>query len=371
MGTPLTTSRGVNIGALCVLDENPRTGLTEDEEKFCATMSRTIMKHLELTREAEEKKKGLRMSEALNAFIERKSWLDEDGRPEAAAGNDSKQSRRREYTKLSKSKAHDIRHVNDVSLPGEVTCRAKNTVNHGDSSRLVNKSARATDGGLSQGLSSGEELDESDSSNPQDHFPDEINQNELEQDLSRALELVFSRAANLLRQALDEDDGGVIFFDTTTGFRNLREIDQVSPITPEFPKHVGHKVSTLSSPIQDLIERHPILEVSSFSLEGTSEMGSNGREAVVLGSSMPNKRLGPDSTTDRIYRPITERMLQKLLKRYPQGQVWSFDEDGSLSNSDEDWSSTQGSQASMNAGERRVNRINKEADYLQYCFPGG
>ena len=47
-GVPITTPSGVNIGALCVLDDKPRNGLEHGQIEFLRSMASTVMSHLEL-----------------------------------------------------------------------------------------------------------------------------------------------------------------------------------------------------------------------------------------------------------------------------------------------------------------------------------
>jgi GAF domain-containing protein len=47
-GVPITSPKGINIGALCVLDDTPRDGLEDDQVEFLRNMAATIMSHLEL-----------------------------------------------------------------------------------------------------------------------------------------------------------------------------------------------------------------------------------------------------------------------------------------------------------------------------------
>lgn len=47
-GVPITTPSGINIGALCVLDDETRDGLEHDQVEFLRSMASTIMSHLEL-----------------------------------------------------------------------------------------------------------------------------------------------------------------------------------------------------------------------------------------------------------------------------------------------------------------------------------
>ena len=46
-----------------------------DQEAFLGTISQTIMRHMETTSEAEERKKVLRLSHGMNAFVEGKTKL--------------------------------------------------------------------------------------------------------------------------------------------------------------------------------------------------------------------------------------------------------------------------------------------------------
>lgn len=75
-GTPLTTRNGINIGSLFILDDKVRPSLTPAQEKLLGTIAATIMGHLETNREAEERRKVLRMAKGLNAFVGGKSSFD-------------------------------------------------------------------------------------------------------------------------------------------------------------------------------------------------------------------------------------------------------------------------------------------------------
>ena len=75
-GTPLTTKKGINIGSLFILDDKPRPELRPDQEVLLCTIAGIIMRHMEVSREAEQRKSLLRMSKALNAFVEGKGRFD-------------------------------------------------------------------------------------------------------------------------------------------------------------------------------------------------------------------------------------------------------------------------------------------------------
>ena len=75
-GTPLTTKRGVNIGSLFIIDDVIRERLPEEQEHFLGTIARTVMEHLEMAGEAQERKKMMRLSLGMNCFVEGKSQLE-------------------------------------------------------------------------------------------------------------------------------------------------------------------------------------------------------------------------------------------------------------------------------------------------------
>ena len=97
----MTTKRGINIGSIFIIDDVVRPPLSVDQEAFLGTISQTIMKHMETTSEAEERKKVLRLSHGMNAFVEGKKDLVLDDMiyklglgPKSRTGSDPKQDAR-------------------------------------------------------------------------------------------------------------------------------------------------------------------------------------------------------------------------------------------------------------------------------------
>ena len=77
-GTPLTTKKGINIGSLFIIDDIVRDVLSEDQEKVLVTLAKTVMNHMEMASEAQERRKVMRLSLGMNAFVEGKKRLDPD-----------------------------------------------------------------------------------------------------------------------------------------------------------------------------------------------------------------------------------------------------------------------------------------------------
>jgi hypothetical protein len=75
-GVPIRSPSGHSIGTYCVLDENPRDGLTPHQLAFLKSMASTVMRHLERTRAAEDHRRAKIMVKSLGSFAEGKSGLE-------------------------------------------------------------------------------------------------------------------------------------------------------------------------------------------------------------------------------------------------------------------------------------------------------
>ena len=172
-GTPLTTNKGVNIGSLFILDNVVRPQLSADHALFLATIAQTVMKHMEITMEAEECKKVMRLSLGMNAFVEGRSKLVLD----------------------------DLTHRSGTTPKGWTTGDGGVTKKRTDSG---NKSLMSNNGPYSDHDSS---QDDSDFSNPS-------------KTVDNNHRMTFARAANILCDSLDVSErGGVVYFDATSRHR--------------------------------------------------------------------------------------------------------------------------------------------------------
>ena len=280
-GTPLTTKRGVNIGSLFILDDVVRPQLSNDHEQFLATIAQTVMKHMEITKEAEERKKVMRLSLGMNAFVEGKSRLVLDD------------------LALRMGMARKDRSNGDSGL------RKKRT----DSG---SKSLMSNNGPHSDQDSSQEDSDFGNTSRSAD----------------TSHRMTFARAANILRESLDvRERGGVVYFDATSRHRTE----------------------------------------NSGSHERTSQ-----RPAEIVSCSTPEVELGFGNQLreTKSFKPVDENLLHSLLARYPRGKLWSFDQDGSLSSSEEEPFSPSEQTKSEGSGQIRAKRKHVEAMILQNHFPG-
>ncbi|KAL9015446.1 MAG: hypothetical protein Q9185_007154 [Variospora sp. 1 TL-2023] len=284
-GTPLTTKRGVNIGSLFVLDDKVRPRLTPAQEKILGTIAATIMGHMEVNREAEERRKILRMANALNAFVEGKS-----------------------------------------------------------------------------SFNAGDETEESTPSGPVDDGSYETESTH--SNIEGAHKATFSRAADLLNHSLNlRNHGGVCFLDTITGALGMA-VKQSEQKAPETESESDEKESWTKA--------RRGLGRNIYDLSGCRPSGepTNIKKAEVISASCARtqSRSAKGSSTRDPFVPPDERFVQTLLKHYPRGKVWIFD-DG-LTWEEDDMPSP--SAATVEGQRRRrLPRKQLEKEILRKCFPDG
>ncbi|MCJ1283172.1 hypothetical protein MMC26_002499 [Xylographa opegraphella] len=326
-GCPLTTKNGVNIGALCILDDTPRFGLTIEEESFANTIAQTIMRYLEMSRETEERKKGTRMSRGLNAFVEGKTWL----APEDIGGG--------------------------VLSPVKIELDRKTSKPSLDHSSSSNNEASDYLSNLQSPVNLSGVITQSGTMSP---AQGDIQAGQVHTDIDIQQRVTFSRAANLLRESLDLRRGGVVFLDTVVGFS-----------TGDDEASAGSSSSTEDSTQDDAEKPFTKSRKSSgysrTTFQSSVKSENDPKKAGVLGKCAEIS-LDPANVDDiSAFTPLSETGLQQLIKRYPRGKLWAFDEEGSLSSSEEEIRPQLSRKASEIASQRR-HRRKMEAKMLQSCF---
>ncbi|KAL1649325.1 hypothetical protein SLS61_006433 [Didymella pomorum] len=169
---------------------------------------------------------------------------------------------------------------------------------------------------------------------------------------------VITRAAELLREAMDieEGGGGVLFLDTALATTPSREIDQ--PIVAqgtdwqERPpsSQGGSEAATATSPNT----RSSSPEVRRKG-NGITEVLAHAYQTVDTSSDQPE------------FEPFAPEELLKLIKRYPRGRMFTFDQEGQeLSDSSESESLHNGRPRS----KRRRQRSTADSAKLRAHFPG-
>jgi len=296
-GVPITTPRGINIGAYCVLDDKVRDGLDEKEMQFMRDMSATVMTHLEMVRSNAELTRGARMVAGLGSFVDGASHFRETaqkhqptaGSParEAAAPGSNDESSNRRGSRRRRS-VESVESVKSPTSQGPPHRQASLPGTNSSSMKARRKAPRKNAMG---------ELATTD------------------QPCSDS-QKVFQLAAELVRDAIDVD--GVAFFETSASFgETVVERDGVSVERSDAPN--GKRDSAGSATFERL--RHS---------SRTSSIAR--KQCRMIASSLPED-ISDDESTVEVPRPAVafhEGALRTILRRHRKGKVWYFNELGNV-----------------------------------------
>jgi hypothetical protein len=407
-GVPLITKRGIPIGSLFIVNSRTQNGLSKDNIHFMGTMATTTMRHIEMVREVEEHRKGMKMSRGLASFVE--------GRSEFVEAD------------LDAGEGEGTRIVGQFEESGIATTRSKSGSTRGSAhsasdtltsaerkEREVSVIFGKTEGGALSSdtlpeapdthppLNSGSRLDSDSridsfegtiSGSPSNAHPllEPASPDE-DQSEASSMKILFSRAANLIREAF-EVDGGVVFYDAQRGLgvNDLRQRksgqkshklaplpddshtsgDDGQPLADSASEHDGDSIPNsnspaASSPASAGLGEGVFSRSSAKSGKKVEIMGFSTRDAASIhGDEYP----GPQS-----FIPFEESTLNTLLRRYPRGKLWIFDTDGLVSSSSEEDAGKSRKNFHQPAQEVhhrkvRMSREKSDAKYLLRRFPG-
>lgn len=297
-GTTLmsSSSKGIPIGTIYVVDEKTRPPATAEHKRFLHTMSKMVMKHLELLRERGERKRALKMNRYLSAFVNpaiettggapkrRKTGVAGHRR---VASNSSLRHERKGSQSSIRSQRNMAEDMSDVeSNMSDISVASTNTL-------PKEQGARSTP----------------------------LKKKNVEEESGH--DKVYRSAAQLLRKSLDiAAGGGVVFLDSrsragiSTSPKEIRKTSNVSireMRRNSFTAHASHA------------------EVLAFSTNFNPK-------------GVPRE---PDLDTEEdenetSFNAISTETIEVLLSRYPQGHLWQFDTRGGVvSDSDSDSSVTE------------------------------
>ena len=354
-GVPLTTDRGINIGSLFIIDDHVRPDLTQEQKVFMTVMSRNIMAHLELGREAEERRRGQTMSRGLARFVEGYPSLS-DTVPDVGSGtNGSRVSGDHAYeAQTQEIDGHSV----IFDTPETAPLRGMNGITIMD--------PRSRDESQETGLNSPSAFYTADTTSSSGGS----RTGHIQEEKDNGHRATFALAANLLREALQlEGDGGVVYYDTSIGFSSPTSIAETSS-SGDDEQESEEKLTPGTSNYINMSQPHSF--TSSIPRETVG--GRFERTATVLGFSTgtASTHKGAEVTNKLSFSPLSERALAVLVKRYPRGKLWSFDVGISDSSSEDELSKCSSStpKGSELPRDRRAKRREAEARLLLAHFPG-
>lgn len=382
VGVPITTPKGIRIGAYCLLDDKTHDGIDDKGRAFLTDMATTVMQHLDACRARAEYLRGTRMVAGLGAFIEGARTL---GRWENDRNRNDKNLRLRN-SGIAKDRSPSRLPLNPPDPPYSryvskvvLDANLREPLINLDTALLLDQNAehegsrQADARDKSQVLhpsleviktSEGASVSRSNSVKFGQHSEDLR-----EQLVAANVRDTFRRAAHLVRDVVDVE--GTMFLDAT--------IRTYGGLVEALHERSGHSSDTIASGAE------------TTSTEGeTKTNASDGsvpdKFCKVLGSShsqqdryhtMTELRKTGENTN------VTEKFLRSLLRRHGHGKIWNFNEEGNASSDDESSELSAKENRSSSAGscdirktpigsptdQRRRKRIDDGRE-IQRLFPG-
>jgi signal transduction histidine kinase len=318
---PIISPKGIVIGAYTILDGRPRAPLSTDHTRFLHAMAATVMDYLITARSQDQHLRGERMIVGLGSFLEgkgslRSSWL-EDSDKYTTLGQDQDAEGHVNVQQQEKQRLDDmVQHRNSrTSLPSRLsnhqTCEDRNPHGTGEQARASRSTAktRNTRGQLkinSEVGASNEQGPNGPRSNKETH--------------ATQVDETFARAANIVRESLEVE--GVVFFDANFSSwealvryekYDAESITESSASEEETKSGEKPRKSGISQPLADTSEK--------ITLD----------PCKILGFATSSASSVNDEATGDAKIALSESFLGGLFRRYPQGKIFNFGEDGSIS----------------------------------------
>jgi signal transduction histidine kinase len=361
-GVPIVEPRGNTIGSYCVFDTQPRqSGVDEASIIFMKQMAATAMEYLDTLHLRYQNTQAKKMIFGLRSFVEggttlRDSWLEPDEQDfvteesgSTAEGQLNKKQQDLQETQsqlpLRPGPHDDSSFLCEIEkLPAESDLDVEppdstHTPVDGrqlDTERNGQKSTKQS----SFGLLSHDQM-------PQDRPPG-------------ALERIFARAANLIRESIEVED--VVFIDARIeSFGGLVGYEfREEAIRSEHSTDSGSIEGSVSSVAPVPYANHP---------DGDAFCRTLGY------STSESSTITEFDARPRYENAIRESVLKAILNRYPHGKIFNYNQDGSLSGDSS--SSSSGTVSSSSTKElestnttSRKHNCRQDANDLKGVFGG-
>ncbi|KAG9845830.1 hypothetical protein KCU63_g10386, partial [Aureobasidium melanogenum] len=317
-GVPITTPKGLKIGAFCVLDDKPHDGLPKKEVDFLRDMAVAVMSHLDMIKAKVEQQRGTDMVAALGTFTA----------SESSSRRDTNTGDNRPELQRDTSPTSPLLTVDNLDLSAPPKRPAMRRQSAGTRQRqsfsttdqITNvrerpfrrqrppwfaKNRAVSDMSVYTGLAISED------SASVYNLPNEPKIHSAEESDNDVMQF----ASGLIREAVDAD--GVLFLDASvSGFGNLvsnsfldktpdNDADATTSGTDGHQTSEGEEIAPHASDTDE--QPCPILGASYAARTG----------AV------------PDSEGRRdLYSQLTPKFLRSVLRRFRGGKIWNFNEHG-------------------------------------------
>ncbi len=356
-GVPITTSKGVNIGAFCVLDDRVRPDLTADEKTFLREMSITVMEHLETIQAQAYHRRGMDMIAALETFVQDCSDLRATERESRGKSTRKTSARKRpsQNARPHSTEPSPTKRNAQVETQNEVPSTFQDDGISVATTAMASMHIEAADlpARKMQSYKLLNALDIEPKTDCRGHaLTDELHA----EIVSPTVRSTFQKAAQLLRKAVGVDQ--IMFLDASIGsFGGLATaLDEATDSSAAGTTDGEHP--------SDVDSQREVEHDKPCHILGEASLAEAGHTAEAM----------PSQTT------FGEQFLKKLLRRYPRERVWSFGGYESSSSDEaaagkspgkDDPRAVQGDSITATSRRSRSRKHNRQEDekLLQRMFP--
>ncbi|WYZ40907.1 hypothetical protein EsH8_IV_001248 [Colletotrichum jinshuiense] len=307
-GVPIRSQKGINIGVFSIFGDKPREGLDDVSIRFMRDTSRIILDYLDAKRIRDDHRRADRMVRGVGSFVEGKStvsgWrqradpasFDEHLSYEGVLNKNQQQLQQESGQQAEKTPPLQ----EESTSPRQPNSPANRPSTPTDPLRRMSQNQSSTASVKSNQSDTGSTYEQS-----SDPHADQI-------------KLVFSKASNIVREAIEVES--VLFLDASIG-----SFGGLADSRPFQARSSNAGLSTSSSSGE---------EKGSLSGSVTERDDSDDAFCRVLGFSSSAASSIDGHSPFLSHCAVSEKLLTKLLRRYPEGKIFNFDENGSVQSSD-------------------------------------
>ncbi|KAI3321265.1 hypothetical protein HD806DRAFT_203821 [Xylariaceae sp. AK1471] len=306
VGVPIRSRNGVDFGEFSIVTEQPIQAdeWSETNSRLLREISQSVLDHLLSKASQDAHSRAEKMTRGVGSFIEQRS-TSVDSQQSPTQGLDNEDFVMKDSVDAKRETARGSEEISPKSLrprlrPGSIPDNLSLPLRSTPDYSTVPKEIR--DNSEDNSASSSGLLGVNP---PQTAIPLRRHSAPIEQD---PLMVVFSRAANIIRESIDAE--GVVFFDASISSFNSFGQQFTGSDSSEFTS--SEEGSTSSDEARG--DSNPSPHVIAFSTSRASSIG---------GETYPSNR-----------RRMSFKSLSALLRRYPKGAIFDFDENGNPQPSD-------------------------------------
>lgn len=335
-GVPITTPAGVNIGALCALDDKPHPGIDAHAIDQLVDLSAAVMSHLEALRAKAEFQRGSIMLTGLNSFLDRMTDT-QDGPTidDPLIGISTyNQSTAQFSSKSAEQDPMPATHASFKALSAPVTCGAEAVAE----SKSVEPSRK-------------ESIDDE---QPEITARDFLDQSTVDGKSDATRNRMFTLAAKMILESMDVD--GVAFYDTSPLYKTSAESRHGQQHHMAYPTSSGNNTTGDESTVSLTAEGS---KAASAKEHGLCHMLASAFSAQGAKSRPPSNIM-------------SRRFLKLLNRRYDSGKIWILSADQDQADAISVSSSSQISEShssSHSEGTRRRTNRTQEVAFIRRLLP--